>query len=315
MGSFTISLDFELYWGMRDIVSLDEYRDNLLGVHQAIPQILKLFQQYRIHATWGIVGFIKYKNFDEIEILDILPNYLNTKLSPYRYIQQMRGETNRDILKMHFAPDLIKLISQIPYQEIATHTYSHYYIDEPEINPLIFKADIEKAIEVFARDGYKIKSLILPRNHTQKESLQILKNTDIKRYRGNPTHWAYRDGESNKGIFLRIYRLIDTYINLSGYHCFNPVKKAEFTELKSSMFLRPYSKQLRYLEGMKIKRIKDAMSIAAKEDKNFHLWWHPHNFGVNLERNLENLETILKHYSSLQKEYDMKSLNMTELDL
>ncbi len=315
MGSFTISLDFELYWGMRDIVFVDEYRENLLGVRRAIPEILRLFEEYQIHATWATVGFIKFGSFDEIELPSILPEYLNRELSPYLYIEKMRGTTDREILMMHFAPELIKEISETAHQEIATHTYSHYYIDEPEINPYAFKADIEKAVELFAEDGYRIESLILPRNHTHKESLEVLRETKIRRYRGNPSHWAYREGESKKSLFVRVYRLLDTYINLSGNHWTASINSANLTEIRSSMFLRPYSKRLRYLESLKIKRIEDAMSSAAKEDKNFHLWWHPHNFGVNLEYNLNNLEEILKHYSSLQREYGMKSLNMMELDL
>ncbi len=95
MGSFTISLDFELYWGMRDVVTLNEYRDNLLGVHTAIPKILELFKEYEIHATWGIVGFVKYNNFDEIEIPEILPKYLKSNLFPYSYIEKMRGTRDR----------------------------------------------------------------------------------------------------------------------------------------------------------------------------------------------------------------------------
>ena len=316
MGSFTISLDFELYWGMRDVVTLNKYRDNLLGVHTAIPKILELFREYEIHATWSIVGFVKYNNFDEIEIPEILPSYLNSNLSPYSYIEKMRGTRDREILKMHFAPNLIEEISNTPHQEIATHTYSHYYIDEPIIDPQAFESDIKMAIDVFAKDGYRLESLILPRNHTDKESLNVLKDTPIKRYRGNPSHWAYRDGESNKTLPIRVYRLIDTYINLSGKHLTLPIKsKNNLLEIKSSMFLRPYSNSLRYLEPIKLKRIKDAMSSAAKGDKNFHIWWHPHNFGVNLDKNLQNLTKILKHFLYLKREYKMESLNMRELDI
>ena len=36
-GVFVVSLDFELYWGMRDKVPLAAYRDRLLGVRDAIP--------------------------------------------------------------------------------------------------------------------------------------------------------------------------------------------------------------------------------------------------------------------------------------
>ena len=312
MGSFTISLDFELYWGMLDIVSLEDYKENLLGVHIAIPKILELFREYQIHATWGIVGFIKYNNFDEIEIPKILPNYLNPKLSPYNYIQKMRGTKDKNILKMHFAPELIQKISNTPYQEIASHTYSHYYINEPIIDTKAFKSDIQKAIETFAKDGYKLDSLIVPRNHTDKESLKILKDTPIKRYRANPSHWAYRDGDSKKSILLRVYRLVDTYINLSGNHLTLPIQD-DIIQIKSSLFLRPYSNRLRYLEPMKIKRIKDAMSMTAKEDKNFHLWWHPHNFGKDINSNLKNLQQILEHFLYLKKSYNLNSLTMIEL--
>jgi hypothetical protein len=43
-GAFTISIDFELYWGVRDTRSLDAYREHLDGVRQAIPRMLGLFE-------------------------------------------------------------------------------------------------------------------------------------------------------------------------------------------------------------------------------------------------------------------------------
>ena len=38
------------------------------------------------------------------------------------------------------------------------------------------------------------------------------------------------------------------------------------------------------------------MTFAAKTGSNYHLWWHPHNFGKDLEANLKFLEKILQHY-------------------
>ena len=321
MGSFTISLDFELFWGVRDVKTLNDYGDNIIGVWEVIPRVLKLFEEYQIHATWGVVGFINFYTFNDIEWVNILPKYKNSWLSPYSHIISMQEfalnyeeEEIGGILNMHFAPQLIELIANTPHQEIATHTYSHYYIDEKPIIPQAFELDVKKAIDVFKRDGYDISSLIIPRNHTDRESIKVLNKTDIKRYRGNPEHWAYRNGESGKNIFIRAFRLLDTYINLSGSHGYRAKRVNNLTELKSSIFLRPYSKRLRALESLKIKRVKDAMSEVAKSDKNFHLWWHPHNFGVNIEENLSNLEEILKHFRYLNQNYGMKSLNMQELD-
>jgi hypothetical protein len=55
------------------------------------------------------------------------------------------------------------------------------------------------------------------------------------------------------------------------------------------------------------------MTHAAKKGEAFHLWWHPHNFGVNLQQNLRFLEAILKHYQVLHKTYGMRSLTMKQI--
>ena len=55
------------------------------------------------------------------------------------------------------------------------------------------------------------------------------------------------------------------------------------------------------------------MTATAKKNKLYHLWWHPHNFGKNIEENFETLTSILDHYQELNKNYGMRSLNMQEI--
>ncbi|MEA3490828.1 MAG: hypothetical protein U9R27_02920, partial [Campylobacterota bacterium] len=132
-------------------------------------------------------------------------------------------------------------------------------------------------------------------------------------YRGNPKHWAYRDGEVEKTFLQRVYRFVDIYLNLSGSHVTLPrVDKQGLIEVKSSMFMRAYSRRFKFMEGMKIRRVKNAMTEAAQKGENFHLWWHPHNFGINQEENMANLEEILEHFDDLKQEYGMVSLTMQE---
>ena len=52
------------------------------------------------------------------------------------------------------------------------------------------------------------------------------------------------------------------------------------------------------------------MTYAAKNNEAYHLWWHPHNFGINLPQNLLFLESILIHFVFLKKEYGMESKTM-----
>ncbi len=54
---------------------------------------------------------------------------------------------------------------------------------------------------------------------------------------------------------------------------------------------------------------------AAINKEIFHLWWHPHNFGINIKENLDFLEDILIYYTKMKKDHGMKSLNMEEISI
>lgn len=87
-GIFTVSLDFELYWGVRDKWSIDQYSYNLQGVRKAVPEILRLFSENNIHATWATVGFLFLKDSEDLKrnLPKVLPKYKKKELSPYKYI-------------------------------------------------------------------------------------------------------------------------------------------------------------------------------------------------------------------------------------
>ena len=315
-GSFTISLDFELFWGVRANKELETYQESLLGVYEAIPKMLALFKKYNIHATWATVGFLFHKDIENIDKNrpNILPEYTNQQVDPYIYLDSISPPYSKEFSKMHSAFELISMIGSEKNQELATHTYSHFFTYESLKNPEAFLADIKEAIKVAKDKGYTLKSLVFPRNQLDADSIKSLESLNISSYRGNPNHWAYHDGDKpSKSLFLRLYRLVDTYINISGHHTSLPILTHGITELKASMMLRPYFAKLAYLEPLKINRIKKAMKYAALNGQNFHLWWHPHNFGKNQEKNLKNLEELLFYFQELQQEYNMLSLTMDEV--
>jgi len=316
-GIFTISLDFELYWGVRDKRKLSTYSENLLNIRRIVQELLDVFDEYNVHTTWGIVGFLFFSNFGKLKqnIPDKLPNYTNTNLSPYSYINGLDKVEDR----YHFAPDLIHLICQYDNQEIGTHTFSHYYCLEDGQSIDEFRADICSAINIANKKGIKIKSLIFPRNQLNKDYLKVLRELGIKCYRGNEKSWMFST-INEKGIrhmLRRALRLIDAYLNISGYNCYTLDEIWRSSEIlfsiPSSRFLRPVSKKLVFFERLRIGRIKNAMTYAAKNKKIFHLWWHPHNFGVNTRQNMLFLRGVLDHFKELRYKYGMYSLNMGEL--
>ena len=65
-GTFIISLDFELHWGMRHVKTVEQYRENLFGVRRAVPAMLATFAGYDIHATWATIGFLFFNRRDDM---------------------------------------------------------------------------------------------------------------------------------------------------------------------------------------------------------------------------------------------------------
>ena len=82
--------------------------------------------------------------------------------------------------------------------------------------------------------------------------------------------------------------------------------------IPASRFLRPYTPSLSWIESIRLKRILSSMTHAAKNNLTFHLWWHPHNFGIHQEANFKFLESILKHYQYLNVTYQFSSCTMAE---
>src|SRR3954471_23360091 len=97
-GSLVISLDFELHWGVRDHRSVADYRENLLGVRQAIPQMLELFRRYDVHATWATVGFLFFDNTKDLlaGLPERRPQYADPRLSPYAELESIGPDEAAD---------------------------------------------------------------------------------------------------------------------------------------------------------------------------------------------------------------------------
>ncbi len=310
-GFFTISLDFELFWGVYVSKTVENYAQNIQNVHLVVPRLLALFNQYGIHATWATVGLIYNKDLNELiaNNPDLKPEYLNVKLSTYDYL---KNSTPDPIL--HFAPQLINLIKHAADQELSSHTYSHIFCLEKGISKEAIRADILKSIEIAKRYQIETKSIVFPRNQYNEQTLEICREAGIQVFRGNELHRLYTQGKIESEKFqTKVYRMMDSYFNITGHHVYQPVKEHGMVNVRASRFLRPFSNTLSFLDFLKAGRIKRSMTYAAKNHGIYHLWWHPHNFGKNMDKNFLFLENILKHYSKLNKLYSFKSANMKEI--
>lgn len=314
-GYLVISLDLELLWGVFDKVNYKEKETYFKNTQGVIPQILSLFSKYQIHCTWATVGMLFNKNWKEWSenVPKIIPNYNNTDLSAYSYGEKI------NLLETEFfcfAKDLIKKIQNTSNQEIGTHTYSHYYCLEKGQTLESFKADLEKSIEVAQQMEVDLKSLVFPRNQFNEDYLKACYELGIKSVRSNPTNWYWKDTQNNS-IINKIFRTGDAYLGFKNksYKLLDlKVEKEKPLAQKASRLLRPYSNN-KFMNDLKLKRIKSEITSAAKKNEIYHLWWHPHNFGNNSKNNLKDLEEILKHFEKCNKKFDFQSVNMNEIYL
>ena len=317
-GHLVISLDFELSWGIFDAKSINSYKYNLLNVRHVIPRLIALSDIYNINISFATVGLLFAKTKEELlnAIPDIRPSYANSNYNPYKIIDSVGNFEDDD--PYHYANSLIKMIANKGNHEIGSHTFSHYYCNEKGQDKSQFEEDLKANIKIAKLNKVDIKSAVFPRNQINKDYLSICSKYGIMSYRGVEKHWIHQTNskKEQRNPVHRILRLLDCYINISGHNTYALDalnSENSIVNIPSSKFLRPYNKKFSFLEPLKVLRIKKAMTHAAKNNEVYHLWWHPHNFGKNMNKNFEVLERIFSHYKYLNQKYGFKSVTMTAL--
>lgn len=314
---FTISLDFELLWGVKDHRTVASYGDAILGGRQAIVQMLDLFRKKDIHATWAVVGLLMCDDKTTLRSLlpSPLPQYEDSNLSNYLKLNDVGFNEQEDLF--HYGLSLVQQIAQTPYQEFSSHTFSHFYCLERGQSKVDFEKDTFLFSQRSENKGLRAQSIVFPRNQYNPEYFSVLESYGFKAFRGNEVHWLYgAKSRSQETLGRRLIRLMDGYCNLSGHHTYRLSALKEesgLLNIPASRFFRPYCRPLFFLERWKMNRIKSSMKHAAVHGEVFHLWWHPHNFGTHPRQMMKQLEEIVEYYQELKAKYGMQSMNMHEI--
>lgn len=310
-----MSLDFELAWGVLDTLGAEgAYRANLLGARDAVPRTLDLFEEFGVAATWATVGFLFAESRDELLAYapERRPRYTDRRLDTYT---ERLGAGEKDA-PLHFAPSLISEIASRPRQEIASHTFSHYYCLEPGQTFDEFAADLDAARRIAAARGHEVTSLVFPRNQYRADYMPALTRSGFTAYRGPEPNWLNRPRPGASGSSLvRAVRLTDVYLDLTGPSAVPWTDVAQpdgLANVRSSRFLRPRAANA-FLERLRWQRVAAAMTAAATRGALFHLWWHPHNFGADVAGNLEALRKHLELFVRLRDEHGFGTYTMAEV--
>src|SRR5436190_8122525 len=315
-GTFVVSLDFELHWGVRDRFTVEQYAANLHGAREVVPRMLERYEASGVRASWATVGMLFCESRDELleRMPERLPVYEDPRLSPYPEVRTLGADERDDPL--HFAPSLVRAVAATPGQEVATHTFSHFYCLEPGQTIEDFEADLRAAVDVARDTGVELRSIVFPRNQVNHDYLPVCARYGLVAYRGNPHMWMHHSRAQGADTPLRRGgRLLDAYVPRSGARARSPGRPGPhgLVDVPASRFFRPRSRTLALLEPRKVARVLAELNDAAGRGAVYHLWWHPHNFGVHQDRHLAQLDAVLERFRLLREETGMRSLTMAEL--
>jgi hypothetical protein len=313
-GALCISLDFEKFWGIHDVSNWIDSQKKMAAVKSIVKRKLELFEANNIHASWATVGLLGLSEQDFLENeYPFNVNYEKEDYNPFPFSQKKYDEIPFELIS---AIEEINWIKAAPNQELASHTFSHYYILEAGQTPLSFENDCIEMKRFAELHDITLSSIVFPRNQINPEYLEICKKAGIRNFRGNQESkgWANSDFGS-EGYAKRLKRLGDAYYRVektTAYSIDELPSVSGLLNIPANRFFRPVSDK-KIWETKKIQRIKDEMTAAAKNNKVYHLWWHPHNFSQNTAKAFSQLEELFVHFKKLNNEFGFESLNMSEI--
>lgn len=316
-GALVISLDFELHWGSRDHVSRtsDSFKE-LATSRKVGSELAQLFSRRDIHATWATVGFLFASTRAELEAHRPvrIPAYANGALDPYR---EPVGVDEQDDPE-HLAGSLVDELAHLPGQEVASHTFSHYYCLEAGQFEADLAADLAAAQAIAATHGLTLTSLVLPRNQWNPAYADVVRSAGFTSFRGpQPTFGHEARATAEHSRINRLARLADTYAGLTPPPTFawaERLGRDGLSDLPASAFLRPLSPSRASLEPLQLRRLIRGVRHAARTGRVFHLWWHPHNFARYPEASMTFLERFLDEVDALRVSDGLRSMTMQEAD-
>ncbi len=267
-GSFCISIDLELAWGVWDKphpeLHTDAERERTI-----VRALLALFATYEVRATWAIVG----------RLMELEPG---------------RKESTAPLW---YAPDLIELIrtSQLP-QDIGSHSYAHPYFNETPRE--VLRKDLAAARRLHDANSLPFTSFVFPRN--QVAHLDLLREAGVKVFRSVDQGWHMTVKEKLGRSAGRIANLADKLLPTTPA-VVHPIGHGDIVELPSSMLLMGLGGVRRALRpSVVVAKARRGLEAAAKDGGCFHLWFHPSNFYSNMTGQLQTLERILAAASFLR---------------
>lgn len=296
MGSVVISVDAELGWGFHDAPSppmtrLDAARDGWRC-------LLALFDEFRVPATWAVVGHLFLDDCDGTH-----PDHP----TPPGWFERERT-TWRDRPDLRFGGDLVtELLSAGVDHDVGSHTFSHVVFDEDGVDGAVARAELRAAKDASEAVGVTPRSFVFPRNVVgHREELAA---AGFEAYRGERRVGEPGVGRSIDKVLAGVDpdrpRIVEPYVDEFGV-----------VDVPPSLFLFGFEGTARTVaeavwDDPVAAQVSLGVERAANERGVFHLWLHPNN--VVEPRDVRRMRAVLSCIDRYRRESGLTVETMADV--
>lgn len=260
------SFDYELKWGVIDYLN-DNYNKNILGASPLVENCINYFAKNNLSWNIATLPIMYAGSAHTLKTKYPQTKALNRYISDSKTIFQMQNAP-----ALYFAPQqLLRQLLQSDLTYVSLHGYTHMAMNDLRRNEFKFQDELEAAMSTGYRLGLDLRSYVFPLNMYSCSELQLLCARDVQFVRG---------GDSpSKNMGVKIRRHLANIFNTNLHKTAQSYMVNNLTVHTNGHFLRNYkSRILRYLYSQKI---YDFVQYSVMNDRDLHIWCHPHNFGCD----------------------------------
>lgn len=312
-GAFTLSLDFELVWGSRDLY---DPLDPLLKLarrtrERVFEPLLALFVKHGVVATWATVGSLFCDQSERVNgalFPDVTPP--RHAWYPRPWFDAVPAGTEAEHPEFYARSLVVKL--RDAGQEVGSHSFSHPIFGDPGCSRESAESDLARCVSEADQLGIKLRSFVFPRNVVG--HVELLRKYGFTAWRGPEPTW-YRH-LSVPGPVKRLAHLAEVAAAVTPPTVLPWRDAYGLWVIPASASLLPYDGIRRAIPlSRRVTRCIRGLDQAAKDGRICHLWFHPINLATDPERMVDALRQVIEHAAKLRDQGRIEVLSMGEIAL